>query len=126
MGRTEPKKSEQNFLLGGPSVSASSCSSSLAGCFLLLAECGGDVGACDGPGSSLVSMAMRNESMSSFMKSSVGCSVSGCFVLDLPFFFGCESSDSVARTKLASRTLSDTLRITGLKHNHIHTHERIQ
>lgn len=65
------------FLLGGPSVSASSCSSSLAGCFLLLAECGGDVGACDGPGSSLVSMAMRNESMSSFMKSSVGCSVSG-------------------------------------------------
>lgn len=65
------------FLLGGPSVSASSCSSSLTECFLLLVGCGGDVGTCDGPGSSLVSMAMRNESMSSFMKSSGGCSASG-------------------------------------------------
>lgn len=72
-------KDYSTFLLGGPSASASSCSSSLAGCFLLLVGtgCGGDVGTCDGPGSSLVSMAMRNESMSSFMKSSVGCSVSG-------------------------------------------------
>ncbi len=66
------------FLLGGPSASASSsCSSSLDECFLLLVGRGGDVGTCDGPGSSLVSMAMRNESMSSLMKSSGGCSVSG-------------------------------------------------
>lgn len=62
------------FLLGGPSSSASS---SLEECFLLLVGRGGDVGTCDGPGSSLVSMAMRNESMSSLMKSSGGCSVSG-------------------------------------------------
>lgn len=48
-----------------------------------------------------------------------------CFVLDLTWFFGCESSDSVARTKLASRTLSATLRITGLKHKHNHTQVRI-
>ncbi len=47
------------------------------------------------------------------------------FMLELTWFFGCESSDSVARTKLASRTLSVTLRITGLKHNHkpVRTHK---
>lgn len=67
------------FLLGGPSASASSSSSSssLNECFRLLVGRGGDVGTCDGTGSSLVSMAMRNESMSSLMKSSGGCSVSG-------------------------------------------------
>lgn len=142
------------FLLGGPSASASSSgSSSLNECFLLLLGGGGDVGTCDGPGSSLVSIAMRNESMSSLMKSSGGCSASGLrgksikiqninlykfiinllcsifheftyrFVLELTWFFGFESSESVARTKLPSRTLSVTLRITGLEKTTTNTHE---
>lgn len=139
------------FLLGGRSRSASSSSSSsLAGCFLLLVLWGGDEGTCDGPGSSLVSMAIRTESISSHMKSSVVCSACRlnktkylrnkyiptepnsiwmivcwilhpyCFVLALTWFLGCESSDSVARTKLASKTLSVTLRITGLQYNQKH------